>query len=405
MIKTTIVLSTIFFLSTALEAESSMKCEAGKCSSGNSATQKKVPQKPIDKPSVTKKAPKKEASTNAMKCESGKCSSGKETKKLPVKKERAKSRQTVKQLFNVTTVKVSRLKTAKEQTNYGYIVAQDDAMVDVVTRYSGYVEELYADTRFKRVEAGDALASVYSPEVYKAKQDYLNSINYTMKTSMPEMLKSAKIKLELLGVCQKEIDAIAKEHYADAYTTIFAPITGWIFEKNIKAGDSFSNKKKLFQIVNIDKVWMEVKLFQNELKSLSKLEDFQVTVKGLEKTFDAKKTLLYPMLDPKEATATLRLNIINPEGLLLPGMYAKVHAQATDKSRLVIPRTAAIRKSGTWYAFLATEFKGEYEPIEIKIQPLDNKYFEVLDGLSHGEEIVNNALFMMDSDAQINSIY
>lgn len=371
-----ISLSAIFFLSTVSQAESSMKCEVGKCSSGSTSSTKKVPQKPIDKTVI-----------------------------VEAKKEEPKSRQTVKQLFNVTTVKVSKLKTAKKQTNYGYIVAQDGAMVDVVTRYSGYVEDLYADTRFKRIEAGDALASVYSPEVYKAKQDYLNSLNYNMKTSMPEMLKSAKIKLELLGVCQKEIDAIAKEHYADAYTTIFSPISGWIYEKNINAGDSFTNKKKLFQIVNIDKVWMEVKLFQNELKTLRKLEDFQVTVKGLEKTFDAKKTLLYPILDPKEATATLRLNIANPQGLLLPGMYAKVHAQTTDKSRLVIPRTATIRKSGTWYAFLATEFKGEYEPIEIKIQPLNNKYFEVLYGLREGEEIVNNALFMMDSDAQINSIY
>lgn len=343
---------------------------------------------------------------SSMKCESGKCSSGNESKtKTPIQRKRSIKNATVKQLFNVTTVKVDTMKTAKVQTNYGYIVAEDSATVDVVTRYSGFVEDLYADTLYKKVQVGDALASVYSPEVYKAKQDYLNSINYNIKTSMPEMLKSAKIKLELLGVCQKEIEAIAKEHYADAYTTIFAPISGWVYEKNINDGDSFTSTKRLFQIVNIDTIWMEAKLFQNELKTLDKLEHFQVTVKGLEKTFDAKRSLLYPMLDPKEATATLRLSIDNKEGLLFPGMYAKVHAKATDKSRLVIPRTAAIRKSGTWYAFLSTEFKGEYEPIEIKVTPLDNKYFEVLNGLKEGEEIVNNALFMMDSDAQINSIY
>jgi Cu(I)/Ag(I) efflux system membrane fusion protein len=379
-----------------------MKCESGKCSSGNSIETKKIPEKIVSE----KKAPMKEDNTSSMKCESGKCSSGKETKtKVPVKQKRGVKNATIKQLFNVRTVTVKAMTTAKEQTNYGYIVAEDSAVVDVLTRYSGFVEELYADTLYKKVKAGDALASVYSPEVYKAKQDYLNSINYNMKTSMPEMLKSAKIKLELLGVCQKEIDDIAKEHYADAYTTIFAPISGWVYEKNINEGDSFTTKKRLFQIVNLDNVWMEAKLFQNELKTLGKLTDFKVTVKGLEKTFNAEKSLLYPMLDPKEATATLRLSIANKEGLLIPGMYAKLHAHATDKSRMVIPRTAAIRKSGIWYAFLATEFKGEYEPIEIKVQPLDNKYFEVTEGLRLDDIIVNNALFMMDSDAQINSIY
>ena len=278
-------------------------------------------------------------------------------------------------------------------------------MVDVTTWYSGFVEELYADTLYKKVNKGDALAKVYSPEVYKAKQDYINSINYNMKTSMPEMLKSSKIKLRLLGVSQKEINAIASKRYADAFTTVYAPISGWIFEKNINEGSSFNSKKRLFQIVNLDKVWVEVMLFQDELKNVDTLTKIKVKVKGLEKTFDATKSLLYPMLDPKEATATLRLMVENNSELLKPGMYAKVYSSATSKTRLVIPRTAAIRKSGTWYAFLATEFKGEYEPIEISVKPLDTKHFEVVNGLKIGDTLVENALFMMDSDAQINSVY
>ena len=338
-----------------------------------------------------------------MKCETGKCSSGDSSmnKKLPTKKTQA----TVEQLFAVRTVAVKEIKTAKEQVNYGYIVAEDSAMIDVLTWYSGFVEELYADTMYKKVNKGDALAKVYSPEVYKAKQDYLNSINYNMKTSMPEMLKSSKIKLKLLGVSEKEIEAIAKEHRADFFTTVYAPVSGWIFEKNINKGASFSPKKRLFQIVNLEKVWMEVKLFQDEISKLDTLTQFKVNIKGIDTTFDAQKSLLYPMLDPKEATATLRLNIDNPQEILKPGMYAKVHAMADTKSRLVIPRTAAIRKNGIWYAFLATEFKGEYEPVKIELKPLDNKNFEVLKGLSTSDTVVNNALFMMDSDAQINGIY
>ncbi|MBA1420668.1 MAG: efflux RND transporter periplasmic adaptor subunit [Epsilonproteobacteria bacterium] len=170
-------------------------------------------------------------------------------------------------------------------------------------------------------------------------------------------------------------------------------------------GASFNAKKRLFEIVNLEKVWMEVELYQKELSVLNTLSHFTVKVKGVDKTYDAKKTLLYPMLNPKEATATLRLSVDNKDELLKPGMYAKVHAMAKMHSRLVIPRTAAMRKNGTWYTFLATDFKGEYEPLEIKVQPLDNKYFEVLSGLHKGDTIVNNALFMMDSDAQINSIY
>ena len=394
-----------FLLSFSSAQESAMKCESGKCSSGTATTAKKVPQKPVAQKSADEKTVDEKETADSKHQDKSSDADMKNMKKTSEKESAKPTRATVKQLFNVTVTTVEERSTAKEQVNYGYIVAEDSAKVDVLTWYDGFVVDLYADTLYKKVEKGDALVKVYSPEVYKAKQDYLNSIQYNMKTSMPEMLRSSKIKLKLLGISEKEINNIAKTHKADMYTTVYAPISGWIFEKNINDGASFNAKKRLFEIVNLEKVWMEVELFQKELFVLDTLSHFTVKVKGLAKTFDAKKTLLYPMLDPKEATATLRLSVDNKDELLKPGMYAKVHAMAKMHPRLVIPKTAAMRKNGTWYAFLATDFKGEYEPLEIKVQPLDNTSFEVLSGLHKGDTIVNNALFMMDSDAQINSIY
>jgi Cu(I)/Ag(I) efflux system membrane fusion protein len=219
------------------------------------------------------------------------------------------------------------------------------------------------------------------------------------------MVKSARIKLELLGVNNKEIEHIGQTNTVERFTTIYAPASGWIFEKNINQGSSFKTGKKLFQIVSLKKLWVEVKLYQNKLEKIQTLDDFSVKIKGINKTYKAKKSLLYPMLDPKEATATLRLTIDNSDKLLKPGMYAKISATSGSNTHLVIPRTAAIRKNGNWYVFLATEFKGEYEPIQIEIKPLDKNSFKILSGLNEGDIVVNNALFMMASDAQINGIY
>ncbi len=359
-----------------------MKCEAGKCLSGDNNNKKKLPSK--------------EKNTSIHKII---------TSKKVNKQRKPKKKPIIEQLFNVRTIQVKSLNTAKEQINYGYIVAKDSSKVDVSTRFSGFVKKLYADTLYAKVDKGDPLVKVYAPEVYKAKEDYINSVNYNKKTSMPQMLKSAKIKLKLLGISEKEISSIASKRNVDEFTTVHAPISGWIFEKNINEGSSFNSKKRLFQIVNLDTVWVEVKLFQDQLEMLNKLKEFKVKVKGIDKEFGAEKILLYPKIDPKEATLTLRLSVDNSAGLLQPGMYVKVHAKASTKTRIVIPRTAAIRKNGTWYSFLATEFKGEYEPIKIDLKPLDTKYYEVFKGLQIGDTLVENALFMMDSDAQINSIY
>ncbi len=284
-------------------------------------------------------------------------------------------------------------------------MAEDARRVDVVAWYSGFVETLYANTRYMKVHEGEPLAKVYSPEVYKAKQDYLNSIKFNAKRPSPGMLRGAREKLRLLNVSEKEIAAIERDRKIDIYTTLYAPVSGWLFAKKVNEGSSFKKQEKLFEIVNLEEVWLEAKLYQKELAGLDALKHFSVTTEGYQTRFKARRALLYPELNPKEATATLRLVVENPDGILKPGMYAKMHASATAKTQLVIPRTAAIRKEGRWYAFLATAFKGEYEPVPIEIEPLDNRYFIVKKGLREGEEVVNNALFMMDSDAQINSIY
>ena len=360
-----------------LPAYAQMKCEAGKCSTGKAAA-KTVPEKPKTDQRTQAPAPK------------------------PLRKT---ARPTVRQLFNVTTTKVVRKRTAPQQTNYGYIVPEEGRTVDVVAWYSGFVVKLYANERFMKVKKGDPLAQIYSPEVYKAKQDYLNALNFNAKRPSPAMVKGSRIKLELLNIDPREIEAIENTKSVDRYTTLYAPADGWIFAKNINEGSAFKSSMKLFELVDISRVWAETKLYANELAKLDALVDFTVTTEGIAHAFSARKTLLYPKLDPKEATATLRLVIENRDELLKPGMYVTVHASTKTREHLLVPRTAVIRKDGAWYAFLATEFKGEYLPVKVEVKPLDNTYFEVLNGLMEGDEVVNNALFMMDSDAQINSIY
>lgn len=380
--------SLLLLIALTLTASAEMKCAPGKCGSATAPAAKplpKVPAKP--QPDTTPKA-----------------GTTPKTKAHPAKAKR-RTKPTIEQLFNVRTVKVKRMPTAKTEANYGYIVADESRRVEVSAWFDGFVEKLYANTCYQKVTKGDPLAKLYAPEVYKAKQDYLNAIRYNTQRPSPGMLRGAKEKLILLNVDPKEIKAIEKTHRTDAYTTLYAPASGWIFQKSLNEGSSFKKGAKLFEIVNLQTVWMEAKLFQNDLVGYQHLDHFRVKVKGVEGSFNAQKSLLYPTLNPKEATATLRLTIDNPDERLKPGMYATLYASSKKESHLVIPRTAAIRKEGVWYAFLATAFKGEYEPAPVEIEPLDSRYFIVKEGLSEGEAVVDNALFMMDSDAQINGIY
>lgn len=311
----------------------------------------------------------------------------------------------VEQLFSVQTVKVKKEVTAYHKKSYGYVVADQAKVYEVSPRFGGFVEKLYADKIYKYVKKGDPLAVVYSPEVYKAKEDYINSFNYTRNRPNKGMLKSAKLKLSLLGVSANEITDVIKKKKVSSNTTIYAPQSGYIFVKNISEGSAFNAKTNLFEIVNLDDVWVEARIFEDDVKWIKKANSFKISFKTTNNIYTADSTFLYPKLNPKEATLTLRLRIKNPKQEIYPGMYANILSQDKSQTYLTLPQTAVIRKDGKYYAFVVGEFEGEYDPIEVSVKPLNNETYIIISGLKEGDEVVNNALFMMDSDAQINGLY
>ncbi|MDA3945497.1 MAG: efflux RND transporter periplasmic adaptor subunit [Helicobacteraceae bacterium] len=315
------------------------------------------------------------------------------------------SEATVKQLFSVQTVKVKEEKKAFSLKNYGYVTADDARIYDVTPRFGGYITTLYADKIYQKVAKGERLARVYSPDILQSKEDYVNALSYDKKRSSPEMVKSAREKLALLDLPEAEINALKKRGHAKEESYIYAPAGGYLFEKNVNNLGAFNAKQKLFTIVDLQTVWIEVKIYQKDLYRYHELNDFSVKAVGVEQPFKARKLQFYPNIDPKEATATLRLEADNEKGKLLPGMYAAITASGSAESYLTLPSTAVIRKNGTFYVFGIGEFEGEYAPMAIDAEMLDNNTYIIKSGLNKGDEVVNNALFMMDSDAQINDLY
>ncbi|MBU1657590.1 efflux RND transporter periplasmic adaptor subunit [bacterium] len=311
----------------------------------------------------------------------------------------------VEQLFSVQTVQVKKMTTSKVQKNYGYVKADESQRYNVVPRFGGYVEVLYADTIYKKVKKGELLVKVYSPEVLSAKEEYLATLKYDALRKNSEMLKSSRDKLLLLNIDESEIQAIEKSLQVSRSTNIYAPADGYIFAKSISNLDAFNPKQKLFEIVNLDTVWIEVRLHQKELKNLEALESFKVKAIGIEKVFYAKKGILYPNLNAKESTLTLRLHAQNKNNALQAGMYVSVEASGKKEEYLTLPANSVIRKNKAFYAFVAGEYEGEYEPREVSVKVLDANTYIIEDGLVEGDAVVSHAMFMMDSDAQINSLY
>lgn len=311
----------------------------------------------------------------------------------------------VSQLFSVQRVKVQKVDVAKSFKSYGYVKANEANIYMIMPRFNGFVEKIYVDTTYSYVQKGEPLAAIYSPEVYKAKEDYLSSYYYAKHNKAKGILASARKKLELLGISKTEIEDVIKKKKVSQLTTIYAPQKGYIFTKNIVKGSAFKAGGLLYKIVNTDSLWIEAKLFENQIATLKDTEHFAITTTTTKEALTTSQTMLYPSVDPKEAAYTLRLEVKDKEHKLIVGQYATLKAVGAKESYLVLPKTAVIRKNGKFYVFTVGGYEGEYEPLEVMVQSLDAERYIVTEGISEGDEVVNNALFMIDSDAQINGLY
>jgi MinD superfamily P-loop ATPase len=65
------------------------------------------------------------------------------------------------------------------------------------------------------------------------------------------------------------------------------------------------------------------------------------------------------------------LHVENKKHFLKSGMYVSVNATAKEKEYLTLPTTAVIRKNGAFYAFVAGEYEGEYEPTLLHVKVLN----------------------------------
>jgi len=71
---------------------------------------------------------------------------------------------------------------------------------------------------------------------------------------------------------------------------------------------------------------------------------------------------------------------------------------------MILPKSAVITKSNKYYVFKPLS-NDQFEPREVQAIRINSNQFEIKSGLKVGDEVINNALFMLDSDAQVNGLY
>lgn len=327
-------------------------------------------------------------------------------------------------LIRISTEKIQKLGVRTEEASMrqlnrtvravATIQPDERKLYTLVTKFEGWIHQLYVNTTGQTVKKGEILMDVYSPELITAQQEYLiaekglqavaNS-DPDVKATMNRLAKSALQRLRNWDISEIELQRLQREGVAKEYVTLRSLANGVVLEKPSIEGKRFAPGEALYQIADLSRVWVLADVFEQDLSMIHPGQKVTIKVDAYpEKIFTGEVTFIYPKVTPETRTAIVRIVLDNPAGLLRPDMYARVEFASfhTGNKVLTIPDSAVL-DTGTRRMVLVDLGEGRYEPRTVKLGMHADGFTEVLGGIQAGEAVVVKANFLIDAESNMKA--
>lgn len=302
--------------------------------------------------------------------------------------------------IGVRTTKVKYDQLKQEVVSAAYVEYDENKLIHIHPRLSGWIEKLYVKSSGAPVEKGQSLYSLYSPELVHAQEEFL----VALKHGGSRLVKAAENRLLALKVPSSFINTLKRTKKVKQSITFFSPQDGIVDNLAIREGYFVKPENNLFSIGSIDSVWVRANVFERQAAFVSVGDKVTMTLDYMPgKIWHGKIDYIYPVIDSTTRTLQVRIVFNNPNKRLLPNMYAQVviHANSEDKA-LLIPSEALIRTAKQNRVVLSLG-EGDFKSIAVKVGRESLDEIEILEGLQEGEEIVSSAQFLLDSESSKSS--
>ncbi len=292
----------------------------------------------------------------------------------------------------------------------GRVAWDETALRDVSLKVRGWIRDLRVAAMGERVEAGEVLFALYSPELYSAQQEYLLALHSqarARKTEVPDradaLVRAARDRLRLWDVAPQELERIASVGAPLESLPIRSPAKGYVLEKNVVEGGAVEPGQRLYRIAPIDRVWVEAEVYEAEMPLVSAGMRASVTLPYLPgRAFDGRVAWVYPGLSEGTRTGRLRLELANPDLELRPDMLATVELRVPLGERLVLPLSAVLYAGDRSFVFL-DRGEGYLEPRRVEVGVREGEDVEILSGIEEGQTVVSSATFLVAAESRLRA--
>lgn len=312
---------------------------------------------------------------------------------------------TTRQYLNLRTETVRRSPLQKIIRTVGTIDYNESALADINTKVRGWVEQLDVDTTGQLVHRGEPMFKIYSPELYRAEVEYVQTLGTgaTNNPAVAELRAAAAEKLRFLDVPEAQITRLEQTRQPLKSLPVVAPRSGFVIEKNVVANQMVEAGARLYRLADLGVVWVLAEIYEQDLAAVQLGQEAVVRVAAFpDREFRGRVTYIYPTVDEKTRTARVRLEFENPGYFLKPGMFvsAEIRAQLAELA-LQVPESAVLRSGAKNTVFVAME-DGRFIARDVVLGvAAENGREQVLEGLEAGERVVTSGQFLLDSESQL----
>ena len=288
-------------------------------------------------------------------------------------------------------------------TAVGNVAYDEESIVHIHPRVSGWVDRLFIKSQGEQVEEGQALYTLYSPELVSAQEEYVLAI----KRGDARLIDGAAERLRTLGLSKSVIEALQKTRRVTQTVTFNAPQSGVVEALNIREGFYVQPGTTLMSIAQLDTVWVIAEVPEKYAQIIAPHNSAVVTLDEMDHASGAKweshVEYIYPSLSETTRTLKVRIPLNNNNHTLKPNMFAHVGIKPTQrKAALLVPRSAVIRTAEGAKVVLS-DGDGNFKSVRVTLGQSDSTHFEVVEGLLPEDDVMVSAQFLIDSESSKSS--
>jgi len=282
---------------------------------------------------------------------------------------------------------------------------------DYVTRVEGYVKKLFVFSRGELIEKDAPILTIYSPDLLATQNEFVDVLkmrdearakgNQAVLQSTEKLVESAKQRLNLWNISDKEIAELEKSRQPQEHLTLYSPFNGVVQDIGVDQGRKVMGGEHLVDIADLSVVWVWAQFYQDELPMLKK--GLPVTITTSSYTGDklnGKISVIDQFIDDAMRTGRVRIDVENPNLKLRPDMYVDVELTMDMGEGVAVP-VAAVLPTGKHNIVFVDKGEGKLEPRFIELGRKYGDFYEVKSGLNETERVVTSANFLIDAEAKV----